>query len=125
MYITEYVHEGSLLLTASGRLTYYSRRCFQAIIQHAEQAPIQHVILDMTGVDGLDSAGIGLLAFAHARLALHGIPLSLVVPHHAVRSILEQVNIPRFIPIYSTCDEALGWSLTSCQTAQNVDLRSR
>ncbi len=107
MYITEHVHDGVLVLKVSGRLNYYSRKTFQAVMRNAERGAVDHVVINLEQVEYLDSVAIGLLALSQARLALKGIVLSLVGPQSNVMKVLDMANIPKLITIYQT-EEAIG-----------------
>ncbi|MDA0739639.1 MAG: STAS domain-containing protein [Nitrospirae bacterium] len=108
MHITEHVHDGVWILKVSGSLNFYSRKTFQAVMRNAENGSTNHVIIDLTLVESLDSMGIGLIALSQARLALQGIVLSLVGPHPQVKEVLDMANIPKLIPVYQTEEEAIG-----------------
>lgn len=108
MHITEHVHDGVLVLHISGRLNYYSRKTFQAVMRNAEKGFVDHVVINLTEVDYLDSVAIGMLVLSQVRLGLKGIVLSLAGPQSKVSTILEAVNIPKLIPIYTTEEEAIG-----------------
>ncbi len=108
MHITEHVHDGVLVLKVTGRLNYYSRKTFQAVMRNAERGAVDHVVINLEQVEYLDSVAIGLLALSQARLALKGIVLSLVGPQSNVMKVLEMANIPKLIPIYQTEEEAIG-----------------
>ena len=108
MHITEHIHDGVWILKVSGRFNFYSRKTFQAVMRNAERGSTDHVIIDLSQVDFVDSVGIGLLALAQARLALQGMVMSLVGPRPAVKNILDVANIPKLIPIYKTEAEAIG-----------------
>ncbi len=108
MHITEHVHDGVLVLKVTGRLNYYSRKTFQAVMRNAERGAVDHVVINLEQVEYLDSVAIGLLALSQARLALKGIVLSLVGPQSNVMKVLDMANIPKLIPIYQTEEEAIG-----------------
>lgn len=111
MHITEHVHDGVLVLKISGRLNFYSRKTFQAVIRNAERTNVDHVVVNLSEVDYLDSVAIGLLALAQARLALNDVVLSLIEPQSHAMKVLELANIPKLIPIYPTEEEAIGLPL--------------
>ena len=108
MHITEHVHDGVLVLKISGRLNFYSRKTFQAVMRNAERGAAEHVVVNLEHVDFLDSVAIGMLALSQARLTLKGIVLSLIGPQPNVKNILELANIPKLIPVYPTEEEAIG-----------------
>lgn len=112
MSITEHVHDGVLVLTVSNRLTFYSRKTFQAVMRHAERGAVEHVVINLSQVEYLDSVAIGMLALSQARLALQGIVLSLVEPLPTAKKVLDLANIPKLIPMYQTEEEAIGPSIS-------------
>jgi len=111
MHITEHVHDGVLVLKISGRLNYYSRKTFQAVMRNAERGAAEHVVVNLEQAEFLDSVAIGLLALSQARLTLQGIALSLVGPHSNVKKVLDTANIHKLIPIYQTEEEAIGFPM--------------
>ncbi len=111
MHITEHVHNGVWILRISGRLNFYSRKTFQAVMRNAERGSVDHVVVNLSAVGFMDSVAIGLLVLSQARLALRGIVLSLVDPQASVKNTLESANIPKLIPIYATEEEAIGLSV--------------
>ena len=115
MHIAEHFLEQNLVLTVSGRLNLYSRKIFQAVMKNAESSNknaessnIECVVVDLSGVDYLDSVALGLLVLSQVNLSIKGIPLCLVGPQGGVREVLEISNIGQFIPVYQTVEEAIG-----------------
>lgn len=112
MEITEQAREEALVLTISGRLNLYSRKTFQAVMKSVEQTTAtNHVVVDIHGVEYLDSVALGVLALSQANFSMIGIEMSLVGPQGPVREVLEISNIPKLIPIYATVEEAIGLSV--------------
>ena len=67
------------------------------------------VVLDLTEVLYLDSAGLFVINGLRRRLADQGQSLILVVPEdRQVRRTLEVVELQRFIPIADTVEDAIG-----------------
>ena len=108
MQITEHVRDGVLVLTVAGRLNFYSRKTFQAVMRHAEKSTTNHVVLNLQGVISMDSVALGMLVLSQTRLSIKGIEMSLVEPPSGVREILDVANIPKLIPVYSTEQAAIG-----------------
>lgn len=77
-----------------------------------EAAPAQEVtglVLDLTDVSFLDSAGVRLLFALHATLTEQGRPLALVVPPGSpLDRVLEIVDIQRVMWVAQTLDEAFA-----------------
>ncbi|MCH8041165.1 MAG: STAS domain-containing protein [Nitrospinae bacterium] len=108
MQITEYAHDGVLVLAVSGRLNFYSRKVFQAVMKNAERTIANHVVVNLEAVEYLDSVALGLLVLSQANLSLKGIEMSLVGPRGPVKEILDMANIPKLIPVYSSEEEAIN-----------------
>ena len=108
MQITEHVRDGVLVLTVTGRLNFYSRKTFQAVMRHAEKSSNNHVVLNLQGVESIDSVALGMLVLSQTRLSIKGIEMSLVEPPVGIRDVLDLANIPKLIPVYSTEEAAIG-----------------
>ena len=107
MQFTERIHGDILIVVISGRLTFYSRKVFQAVIKNAGITGSQHVIINLEGVSFIDSAALGNLALAHLDLMAKHVPMSLVGPKPSVKKILEQANFSQLMPTYPTEELAL------------------
>jgi len=112
MQITEHVRDGVLVLTVTGRLNFYSRKTFQAVMRHAEKSTTNHVVLNLQGVESMDSVALGMLVLSQTRLSIKGIEMSLVEPPSGVRDMLDLANIPKLIPVYPTEQAAIGTPVT-------------
>ena len=74
----------------------------ETIIDELLQNGRVRVILDMTGVNYLDSAGIGLLALAAGRLKERGGKLVVVAQAGRVLSLLTMTQITVIVPVCPT-----------------------
>ena len=113
MQFTERIHGGILIVVISGRLTFYSRKVFQAVIKNAGITGSQHIIINLESVSFIDSAALGFLALAHLELMTKNVAMSLVGPKQSIKKILDQANFPQLIPTYSTEELALQSVLTT------------
>src|SRR6266700_2803396 len=64
------------------------------------------VIVDMSGVNYIDSAGVGLLALCSGRLKEGGGKLVAVVPEGRVLHLLTMTQIDRIVTVCSSVEEA-------------------
>lgn len=64
------------------------------------------IIVDLTHVDFLDSAGIGVLVGALKRARARGRTLHLVCPRHRIREVLTATGLARVFRIHDTLDGA-------------------
>ncbi len=63
------------------------------------------IIVDLQGVDYMDSSGIGLLVTVHKKMEATGGRLSLVKINEDILDLLRVATIDRFLRIYKTLDE--------------------
>lgn len=64
-------------------------------------------ILDLTGVDYIDSAGIGILALVAGRMKSAGGALAVVAPEGKVRQMLTMTQMVRILSVRSTVGDAV------------------
>jgi anti-anti-sigma factor len=66
------------------------------------------VVLDLSGVSSLDSAGIGELAYLYTRARSHNADLKCASPTPLVRDLLDLTNLDSVLEIHPTVGEALA-----------------
>ncbi|HEX3647101.1 MAG TPA: STAS domain-containing protein [Pseudonocardiaceae bacterium] len=69
---------------------------------------VTHVVLDLTEVPFLSSAGLSVLVDHHARGERDGIGLSVVASRRATLRAIQITALDRIIPLYATMDQALA-----------------
>ncbi|MEO9223645.1 MAG: STAS domain-containing protein [Acidimicrobiales bacterium] len=65
------------------------------------------IVVDLEGVDFLDSTGLGVLVGALKRVRTHDGELVLVCTHARVLKVFEITGLTKVFPIYKTVDEAV------------------
>ena len=95
----ELTHPAASLLRAAGEIDSYSGDRFREGVSQvvADGAPVVHV--DLADVTYLDSAGLGVLAGAHNRLAQEGRRLVIMNPRDAVYRVFEMTGLTRILEI--------------------------
>jgi len=96
------------VLTLKGLFDYYAKSVFDLAIEGAKEIRCQHIILDLSEVSGIDSAGLGRIVLCMRTLNNQGIRLSLLNPATHIRELLEQLGVLTSFPICSTEEEAIG-----------------
>jgi anti-anti-sigma factor len=67
------------------------------------------VVVDLSGVPRLDSAGLGVLVRALGRARHHAGVLCLVGPSRFVRTVLHTMHVDGVFPIFDDCVTAFRW----------------
>jgi anti-sigma B factor antagonist len=81
--------EGARVLTLSGELDLASAPQLQRAFDRAEASGSRHVVVDLSGLEFIDSSGLRLLVAAHRRSRENGHRLSLLRGPRAVHHVFE------------------------------------
>lgn len=93
------VHGDHVEITLSGELTFSSYEEFQEVMKFATDAGKKSCIIDLSALQSIDSASIGMLLFANDETKQTNIDLSLRGPQGPVKTVLEHTKINEVIPI--------------------------
>lgn len=102
MNVTERLQDETLILMISGRVTFYSRKVFRAIVSNAKLSEAKHIIFNMQGVTFMDSAALGELGLAYLNLKENNVAMSIVGPQQPIKKLLDEADFPTLIPTYPT-----------------------
>ncbi len=94
------------ILELSGRLNFQARQVYLQGVKQAKISSPRHVIMNLTEVSYIDSAGLGLLALSHKKLTKLGIQISLINPQPSVKQLIELTNLNTMLPIYDSVEAA-------------------
>ncbi|SPF46568.1 Anti-sigma factor antagonist [Candidatus Sulfopaludibacter sp. SbA4] len=78
----------------------------ETIVDELLKSGCMRVILDMTGVDYIDSAGVGLVALVSGRLKEAGGKLVAVAPEGRVLALLKMTQMTLIVTVCPTVAEA-------------------
>lgn len=106
MHVTERRQDDSLVLMISGRVTFYSRKVFQAMVNTARLSGAKHIIFNIQGVTFMDSTALGGLGLAYLNLQECDLVMSLVGPQQPIKTLLDEANLPALIPTYPSEESA-------------------
>lgn len=109
MEVMERLHGDVLVLMISGKVSYYSRKIFQAVIKNAGTSGARTIIIDLSGVRWMDSAGLGLLVLGYLECERRQISLSVVGPQPSIKRLLEDANVASLLPVFATDEQALHY----------------
>ncbi len=70
--------------------------------------PVSSVVLDLTNVPFLSSAGLSILVDHHGRCARNGMTLSVVAAQRATLRAIQITALDRIIPLHGTVEDALA-----------------
>ncbi|HEY1469180.1 MAG TPA: STAS domain-containing protein [Candidatus Acidoferrum sp.] len=76
-------------------------------IQKLRPEPAQHLILDMSGVTFLDSAGVGALVSLFVNRRNHGKTFALANLAPQSSAVVTVAGLQNLLPIYKTVEEAM------------------
>jgi anti-sigma B factor antagonist len=101
-------HGDVMIIHCEGRIVYRDEaaalsRLVGEVLQHARK-----VVLDLSGVSSIDSAGIGELALLHTSAQSKQIELRYAGPNSLVRSLLDLTNLDSVLQIHPSLEDALG-----------------
>ena len=76
------------------------------LLQEASDNPrFRQVVLDMSGVEMLDSAVLGILLAHHQKLQRRGGELVLLSPSEEMSDLLAMTDLEQLIPVYTTRED--------------------
>lgn len=97
--------EGVLVIRITGWLTLKNKATFDDILDKAQG---QNVVLDLPGLQYMDSAGLGSLLRAYVAAQKYGGKLVLAGLLPRVRDLLQLTKIEPLFPSYPTVEEAVA-----------------
>jgi len=75
------------------------------LAEATEDGGIRQVVLDMSGVEMLDSAVLGILLAHHQKLQRRGGELVLLSPSEEMNDLLVMTDLEQLIPVYTNREE--------------------
>jgi len=95
--------EGLRILILRGRLTIETVASFQDAIRKEDAAEL---IIDMTGVPAMDSAGLGVMIAAYIRAKKVSRKLGFAGMNERVKAVAETTRLSQFLRIFATVKDA-------------------
>lgn len=95
--------DGVRIMALKGRLTIETVASFQDVIRK-ENAP--ELIIDMSGVRSMDSAGLGVLIAAYIRAKKESSKLGFAGMNERVKAVASTSRLSQFLQIYPTVTDA-------------------
>ncbi len=83
----------------SGRFDKSAKVPIETALAASQHRPLKQVILDMSNVSSIDSAGLGRLLLLYHSLRKQGVALTVCNPKPLVNNVLQMVNLATLIPV--------------------------
>src|SRR5688572_1394472 len=101
---------GYAILAVRGEVDVYTApRLRERLVELVSQGQRQ-IVVDLEGVDFLDSTGLGVLVGGLKRLRSHDGDLSLVCTQHRILKVFEITGLTKVFSIHDSVDAAVGGS---------------
>jgi len=98
---------GTVVIKLIGKLALETVHDF---IQTLRSEPAAHLVLDMTGVTFLDSAGVGALVSLFVTRKNHGKTFAIAGMNQQSNAVLVVSGLNKYLPVFPTVDEAAAKS---------------
>jgi anti-sigma B factor antagonist len=89
-----------------GSLDLSSARAVREAVAHV--ADEREVVVDLRGVEFIDSTGLGALIGAHKRVVEHGHTLRVVLSEGTIERLLTITGLARIFALYRSVDDAVA-----------------
>jgi anti-sigma B factor antagonist len=96
------------VLALDGELDLVSAPALRQHVVSEVAAGHHRLVLDLTGLSYLDSAGLGQVVAALKRARSHDGDLAVVVPEARVRRVFELCDLDRVLPLHRSVDAAVA-----------------
>ena len=101
-------HEGITVLGLDGSIDSSTTPTFEAELARAIDAGAKRILIDLSGVDFISSAGLGAFLVAARKLAPGGGTLSVSGPNDSVRDVFDLSGFSTLFKIFHSEGEALA-----------------
>ena len=97
---------GAVVLRLAGELDLYNADEIRNALTAAIDGGAPRIVIDMSGVDFVDSTALGVLIEARSKLGYDGVLLA--APQLETRRTLEVSGLDRHLPVHESVDGALA-----------------
>jgi anti-sigma B factor antagonist len=94
------------VLEVGGEIDVYTAEKLRGRLRDIVNSGEQHVVVDLTKVEFLDSTGLGVLVGAHRRLRARDGSLDLVCPHERLLKIFRITGLDKVFAIHASVEDA-------------------
>ena len=100
--------KGATVIDLHGRLDMNARWHFKAIMNQCCLNESEHVIINLSGLTFIDSAGLGFLVTAYMQFTGLKRRMTWVQPQGVVATLLDELKLQELVPIYKSKKEAIS-----------------
>ena len=108
MAVRTFLMKTGALIALEGRMDAASRDLLQAAGDRMAEMGAKHIVVDMTRLTYISSAGLGVLVRLSSILGKAGCSVSLSGANGVLRTVLEISKINTLFRIYDTADDAMS-----------------
>jgi anti-sigma B factor antagonist len=101
-------HGGACVVTLTGEVDVYTAPALRARLIEAAESECSAIVVDMSGVDFIDSSGLGVLVSVLKRVREQGSTMSIVSDREVILKVFRITGLDRVFPIVPTLAEAVG-----------------
>lgn len=99
---------GALVLHCQGRIIFRGEARELATIVAEVLPSVRRMVVDLAGVDSIDSGGLGELVLTHMWAAAAGYSLKFASPKRSLRNLFEITNLASVFDVYGSVPEAMA-----------------
>jgi len=96
-----------IIVHCQGRIVYRDEAASLSRVVGDVMSQARKIVLDLSGVTSLDSAGIGELALLYTWAQKENVDFKVAGPNNLVRTLLDLTKLDSVLEIYSSVDDAL------------------
>lgn len=98
---------GAVVLHCQGRIIFHREASALSTIVTEVLPSARRMVVDLAGVDSVDSGGLGELVLAHMWAEAAGYTLKFACPKKSVRHLFEVTNLLSVFDVYASVPEAM------------------
>ena len=106
--VTTTDQDGRSVVATTGEVDLYTAPTLDAELTRVVSSGVTAVVVDLTGVEFLDSTGLSVIVKALKRVREAGGTLSVVVASERVAKVFRITGLDQILPVHPTLAEALG-----------------
>lgn len=96
------------VIEVHGEVDVYTAPRLREQIVECVQSGQHHIVVDMSGVEFLDSTGLGVLVGGLKRVRVHGGSMRLVTSNPSVEKIFRITGLGRVFPMHTSLEDAVS-----------------